>query len=117
MKSIEYIHGVAVIRLSDKVCADTHAGFLALIDQAVTQPNALVAVDLTACVHVDSSGLSSLLAAQRRVAEAGGRIVLFGANRLVREIFDRVQLNSVLPIARTQQDAMAKLADSAANDQ
>jgi anti-sigma B factor antagonist len=67
-----------------------------------------VIMDLSNCKYCDSSGLSAILVANRLSKNANGVFVLTGLNDAVERLITISQLDTVLNITPTVQDA-AKL--------
>jgi anti-anti-sigma factor len=73
---------IAVVRLS----GDHDLSSAALVREALREvaDHRLVVLDLSGCTFVDSTVLGVLVAASRRTADAGGRLVGVGAQGIVR---------------------------------
>src|SRR4051794_29045621 len=73
---------VAVVRL----CGDHDLSSAAMVREALREVagHRLVVLDISGCTFVDSTVLGVLVAASRRTAEAGGRLVGVGALGIVR---------------------------------
>lgn len=65
-----------------------------------------LALDLGHVDFVDSSGLSSILLAKRVCEESGGQLALSGLNPAVKTLIDISQLNEVLNIFPSQEEAI-----------
>lgn len=65
-----------------------------------------IILDLHICRYCDSSGLSSILVANRLCKNAGGTFVLSGLNENVERLITISQLNTVLNITKTVEDAI-----------
>lgn len=85
------------------------------IDQIETRFTALVAgskkhalVDLRDVAFAASMALRMLIANARVLHQRGKRMVLFGAQPLVREVFDHVAMDDLIPTAIDEADAIAK---------
>ncbi|MDR2040549.1 MAG: STAS domain-containing protein [Bacteroidales bacterium] len=66
-----------------------------------------VILDLSKCRYCDSSGLSSILVANRLCKNAGGVFVLTGLNDAVERLITISQLDTVLNITSSIEDAVA----------
>jgi anti-anti-sigma factor len=67
-----------------------------------------IILDLIKCKYCDSSGLSAILVANRLCKNANGTFVLTGLNEAVERLITISQLDTVLNITETVEDA-AKL--------
>ena len=63
-------------------------------------PPATLVLDLAELAFLDASGISALLAVQRRLAAHGGRVVLRSPSALVRRVLRVLDLDQVLPVER-----------------
>jgi len=64
-----------------------------------------IILDLKKCQYCDSSGLSAILVANRLCKNAGGVFVLCGLNEAVERLITISQLDTVLTITDTVQEA------------
>ena len=65
-----------------------------------------IIIDLTKTRYCDSSGLSAILIANRLCKEAGGTFVLSGVQDAVMKLITISQLDSILNITPTSQEAI-----------
>jgi len=68
-----------------------------------------IILDLKNCHYCDSSGLSAILVANRLCKNAGGKFVLCGLNDPVERLISISQLDSVLTITNTVDEAVKYL--------
>lgn len=64
-----------------------------------------IILNLKNCTYCDSSGLSAILVANRLCKNAGGSFVLCGLNEAVERLITISQLDTVLTITGTPEDA------------
>ncbi|HUW92292.1 MAG TPA: STAS domain-containing protein [Bacteroidales bacterium] len=64
-----------------------------------------IILDLKKCQYCDSSGLSAILVANRLCKNAGGTFVLCGLNEAVERLITISQLDTVLSITSTTEEA------------
>ncbi len=97
--------GGAVLRITGDLnmhtCTELRARLLELIEQ---QPGRLI-VDLSGVGYIDSSGVSTMIEAKRRLERAGGRIVLAGLQARVRSVFEIAKLDRYFKIAPGVEEA------------
>jgi len=67
-------------------------------------------VDLSAVSFVGSLGIRMLIAAARVADRAGRRMVIFGAQLAVAEVFYTTALDDLIPVATDEAAALARLA-------
>jgi anti-sigma B factor antagonist len=68
-----------------------------------------IILDLKNCHYCDSSGLSSILVASRLCKNASGKFVLCGLNESVERLISISQLDTVLTITNTVDEAVKYL--------
>ena len=71
-----------------------------------------IILDLSKCRYCDSSGLSAILVANRLCKNANGIFVLTGLNDAVERLITISQLDTVLNIAGSMDDASKLIAES-----
>lgn len=71
-----------------------------------------IILDLSNCRYCDSSGLSAILVANRLCKNANGTFVLTGLNEAVERLITISQLDTVLNIANSTEDAEAVIKDA-----
>lgn len=64
-------------------------------------------VDLTAVSFIGSLAIRMLIGTARALAGKGGKLVLFGANDAVLEVFEINALSTIIPIVETESEALA----------
>ena len=64
-------------------------------------------MDLSALSYVSSAGLRVLLRARKQAAEGGGWLRLFGLQHGVLKVLEEAELDSILPIFGTREEAEA----------
>lgn len=89
-------------RLDANLAADLKGEFLIMCTSAIKE----LIIDLSPVEFCDSSGLSSLLFAERQMRENGGRVKLAGLTENVASLIKISQLDRVFSIHTTVEDAM-----------
>ncbi|OFY03804.1 MAG: anti-anti-sigma factor [Bacteroidetes bacterium GWF2_33_16] len=74
-----------------------------------------IILDLSSCRYCDSSGLSAILVANRLCKNANGTFVLTGLNEAVDRLITISQLDTVLNIAYSVEEAVAIINESDEN--
>ncbi|HET9105087.1 MAG TPA: STAS domain-containing protein [Solirubrobacteraceae bacterium] len=72
-----------------------------------------IVVDLTSTGFVDSTAIGVLVGALKRLRDHGGSLAVVCDNEEVRNIFAVVGLENVIPLHRSEADALAVLAGTA----
>lgn len=90
-------------RLDATIAADLKGEFLIICTSAIKE----LILDLRDVDFCDSSGLSSLLFAERQMRENGGKVKLAGLTDNVASLIKISQLDRVFSIHATVEDALA----------
>ena len=106
--STETSEGLAVVRVAGDFDLSTIDAFDEELEPSVSTD--VVVIELSGCTVLDSSGLRTLVRAQRRVAEAGGRLVLVAPSQPARRVLDIATLDRVIPVAATLEEAVNSVA-------
>lgn len=109
MAHLDVVQGVAVVRVDCPVSIDQQERLGALVKEGLDAGHTLFAFDLGGCRTVDSSGVSLLMFLNEQVAQAGGRLALFGANRMVSTVFETLRVDGLVSIRRTEREALELL--------
>jgi anti-sigma B factor antagonist len=72
-----------------------------------------VMMDFREVPYADSTGIAFIIGVYTSVTNLGGRFVLAGLNRRVREVLDLTRLSSVIPIATDEPAALEFLYSAA----
>ncbi|NLE01315.1 MAG: STAS domain-containing protein [Fibrobacter sp.] len=75
----------------------------AAFDKAEQQRENRVAVDLNNTTHVDSSAITLLANFQKRLLARGAKVIIFGVNKDIAEIFSIVGLDKIISILSNDQ--------------
>lgn len=110
MEPIETTRGITVIHVDFDLTVPTCGHFNQLMEAACDRDARLIGLNLLQCGMVDSSGVSALLAQREAVSTRGGHVVVFGANRYIRDIFDKIRLDTFIPIVGSLSEAVDALA-------
>jgi anti-sigma B factor antagonist len=71
----------------------------------------VVIIDLSAVTFCDSSGLSSMLLAERQMREHDGGVIVVDANGKIRTLIEIAKLDSIIPVFATIEEARNALVD------
>ena len=101
---------VRVFKVAGEVDFDVAPELKQRIISRVEAGDRQLIVDLSAVAFIDSTAIGVLVATLKRLREAGGSLLVVCDNADVRGIFETVGLESVIPMHRSPQDAVAALA-------
>jgi anti-anti-sigma factor len=67
-----------------------------------------VLVDVSQLAFIDSTGIKALVSSAKDLEARGGDLIVFGSTPNIRRVFDIVQLQEVLTIVASLEDAIAE---------
>jgi anti-sigma B factor antagonist len=102
-----------LIAVRGEVHVSTAPEFSERLNEAIATGKTGVIIDMTDVEFIDSTGLSVLLNALRRVTRQQGRMALVVSNPTVLRLFEITRLDSTFDIAGTREDAIARVRQSA----
>ena len=101
---------VCVIRVGGYVDFDVAPQLKKHIGHRVGAGTRHLVVDLTDAGFIDSTAIGVLVGVLKRLRETGGSLSVVCANENVRNIFEIVGLENVMPLHHSRDDALAALA-------
>ena len=81
-----------------------------LYDLVDSQGKTHIVLDLTSVVVISSVALGILVTLQRKLVAAGGKLAIYGLEDNLRYLFQITQLDQVLTLCDTREQALAKIA-------
>jgi anti-anti-sigma factor len=105
----ELAGNVRCIRLNGRLDAPGADQISARFNATIATPARNTLVDLSGVSFVASMGLRLLIAGARALDKKGARMALFGASSLVQNVLEQAALEQIIPIAGTEQQALARL--------
>jgi anti-sigma B factor antagonist len=103
--------GVTLAKLLDRrLDAAGAPDFKARVGARLEAGSPLLVLDLSAVEFVDSTGLSAILSAFRRLPAAGGGLALAGCRKPVVELIKLTRLDRILRLFGTADEAVEALA-------
>ncbi|MBM4174912.1 MAG: STAS domain-containing protein [Ignavibacteria bacterium] len=108
---VKHNDDIVVFKLNEKKLDTTISGILKGEFTILCQAEGVrkMIVDLSEVEFCDSSGLSALLLCQRQIRERGGAIRLTHCNEKVETLVRISQLERVLPLISTNEEAISEL--------
>ncbi len=111
MKARFELHGeVGIVPLEGRLTMGSDMATLEeiFIEAGAEQGYAII-VDLGGVNFIDSAGLGELVALNRRVEKAGGRVFLVEAHGKVNDLIELTRIAQLIPVAKTLDEALALL--------
>jgi anti-sigma B factor antagonist len=98
-----------IIAVSGEIHVSTAPEFSGMLNASIESGRTAVVLDLTDVIFIDSTGLSVLLNALRRVTRAGGRMAVVCTNPTVLRLFEITRLDSTFDIHTGVEPALAQV--------
>ncbi len=98
-----------LIAVRGEVHVSTAPEFSERLNEAIATGKPGVVLDMSGVEFIDSTGLSVLLNALRRVTRQQGRLALVVSNPTVLRLFEITRLDSTFDIAPTRDEAIARV--------
>ncbi|MBC8329835.1 MAG: STAS domain-containing protein [Planctomycetes bacterium] len=99
----------AVIRLSGDFESYAVGGFLAAVKQVQDQGVSLVVLNQRKVKFINSTAIGAVLRARKELKAAGGGLAVARSSAFVREVFEKLGLESVVPFFDEEEDAIEAL--------
>jgi anti-sigma B factor antagonist len=103
-----------VLAVEGEIHVSTAPEFTELLGRAIDAGDIRLVLDLSGVAFIDSTGLSVLLNALRRVTRAGGAMALVCANPTVLRLFEITRLDSTFDLHAELGPAIAAVAQAPA---
>jgi anti-sigma B factor antagonist len=103
-----------IIAVDGEIHASTAPEFSGVLAAAVEAGRTQLVLDLTGVMFIDSTGLSVLLNALRRVTRAGGAMALVCSNPTVLRLFEITRLDSTFNLHPDVERALRAVGQAAA---
>jgi anti-sigma B factor antagonist len=94
---------VAEKRLYQNIVVPFQEELISIIDRG----NDKLIVDLSEVDVINSSGLGVLILASDRLSKIGGKLVVTGLCPLLKELFQRMRLNTLFTVVENQEEALS----------
>jgi anti-sigma B factor antagonist len=98
-----------IVAVRGEIHVSTAQEFSRLLAETVDAGRIMLVLDLSDVEFIDSTGLSVLLNALRRVTRAGGRMALVCTNPTVLRLFEITRLDSTFAIHADARTALAQV--------
>jgi anti-sigma B factor antagonist len=105
-----------IVSVDGEIHVSTAPEFSGVLSAAVAGGRTSLVLDLTGVTFIDSTGLSVLLNALRRVTRAGGAMALVCSNPTVLRLFEITRLDSTFDIHAELEQALAAVQGAGGSD-
>jgi anti-anti-sigma factor len=102
----EKFKGVNVVHLKGSLTVATAQDFFSQIVSLLEKNERSFLLTMSSVDFIDSTGLGTIVRVAKRVKEANGQVKLAEAQSNISEMFALTRLDKVLPIYRTQEEAL-----------
>lgn len=101
---------VLVIAISGELDLHTASQLEESLNPALENGNQPLAIDLSACEFIDSTGIALIVRASRQLGgPSSGSFALCGVSDQVQRLFDITGIESMIPMHASLEDALAEL--------
>ena len=107
--AIEPTDKAHIIALEGQVNSSNAATVETEVLAVVNQGAKNVLLNMTELSYISSAGLRVVLVLAKRLKQAGGKLVIYGMQPHVREVFDISGFMAILNVVATRDDAVAQL--------
>jgi anti-sigma B factor antagonist len=102
--------GIVVVRVAGRIMlGDESARIESLTAELLAAGRRKLVFDVAGVTHIDSTGIGRFIASFNKVMQAGGSLMMAGAEGVVREGFHVTRLDTVFQFAPDVEAAAAKL--------
>ena len=110
---VQNVNGLCILRMSGRFATGADLNYLSgKLDQIRRLRSTSILADFTAVVSIGSTGISFVINLYQMVArEPRGRLILAGANPLVRQALDLTGVSRIIPLANDVESGLAALRD------
>lgn len=104
---IQHQEGIAFVRVVErKLYQNMVVPFQEALISVVDQGNDKLIIDLSDVDIINSSGLGALILISDRLNKIGGKLVVMGLRPLLKELFQRMHLDSLFAVTENQKEAL-----------
>ncbi len=102
--------GITFVRVGEKrVYQNIVVPFQEELISIIDQGNERLIIDLSEVDVINSSGLGVLILASDRLNKIGGKLVVMGLSPLLKELFQRMRLNTLFIVVESQEEALSEI--------
>lgn len=102
--------GTIVIRIAGRVDGETAPDLARVCRQVLAPDDRNMILDFAEVLYVSSAGLSTVLAAGKRISRQGGQLLICGLTPRLKEIFEISGFSTLFSFFENRQDALAECA-------
>jgi len=102
----EQLEGGTIVRVVGELDLSTHERLGEEL-KSIASAGSAIAIDLSSCDFIDSSGIRALLIGRQAAEDSGGTLALAAAKPQVVRILDVTGVASALPIHASAEEALA----------
>jgi anti-sigma B factor antagonist len=110
---VEMIMGIPVVGTPDEIDITNAPGLGKALADAAAAGNGTLVVDMSRTQFCDTAGIHALVAAHRRAAAGGGRVLLVTTGMAVQRIFAITGLDQVIASFTSLDEALASASSGA----
>ena len=102
--------GVSIVRVKGKVVRENRDELRRALEEIVERGTKGIALDFDGVDYIDSSGLGSCAAVQKKLDEKkAGPLVLFGASPNIAKMWKLIKLDLSIPLCADEREALERI--------
>ena len=113
---VSRVEGVTIVDLTGELDAYTSLELRETVIRLIEEGSLNIIVNLEKVDFIDSVGLGTLVGCLKRSAEHGGSITLVCSNPQIQKVFDITGLSKIFAIYKTREEALKRVASTAAGN-
>lgn len=106
IEGLRQLPSAALARVEGVVDSTNVEDFFTFLNKAFKEGKKILILDLSGLSYISSGGLSVIVDAYKKAVKAGGTLLLVGVTDIIKESFEAVRLEKVLPFAETLEEAI-----------
>ncbi len=100
--------GVTIVRINENITFSSIKEFSELTENLATDGGRVI-MDLSKVQFCNSHGFGAIINLYSRLAKRDGKLVLLNPQKPIREILTITQMNKIIEVAETEEEALKKL--------
>lgn len=103
---IDRVEQTPVVRVKGDIDLDSSPQLRKALNSLIEAEPGVLVLDMSQVSYIDSSGLATLVESLKKVRKNGGRLCLFGLNKMVAQAFHFTHLDGVFDIHPSLEEAL-----------
>ena len=100
-------NNISVIKLFGQFYVDEESKLVDTIDRLLNSGRADFVINLNGLTSINSQGLAIIIAAKKKIKEAGGELKISEARPFIKELFELTRLHTIFEMFNLTEDAVS----------